>query len=104
MKTAIAAVLALPLLSACNTVAGVGKDVQAVGSGISSASTYVQREVFGAGPRRTDVASVNYIAATPQPRQPTVSVGRACDPNGELAGGEGLPPCQTRAIRSYSRR
>ena len=104
MKTVIAILLCLPFLAACNTVTGVGRDVQAVGSGISTASGYVQREVFGVGQTRTQVASVNYIAATPQPGQPTVSVGRACDPDAELAGGEGLPPCRTRALRAYSRR
>lgn len=101
MRILFAALLALPVLTACNTVTGVGKDVQAVGNGISSASNYVQREVFGAPAQPTRVAQVRPVTPT---RQPTVTVGRACDPNGELAGGEGLPPCQTRSIRTYTRR
>ncbi|MEM9937268.1 MAG: entericidin [Pseudomonadota bacterium] len=31
MKALIAALIALPLLAACNTVAGVGEDVETVG-------------------------------------------------------------------------
>ncbi len=101
MKILLTALFALPVLTACNTVSGVGKDVQAVGNGISSASSYVQREVFGAGPQPGQAARLEPVSAT---RQATVTVGRACDPNGELAGGEGLPPCQTRSIRRYTRR
>lgn len=80
----LALLAALPLLAACNTINGIGQDVQAVGSGVSSAATYVQRSMFSP---RDDVqtASITY-------REPTVSVGEACDPDGSRAG-SGLPPC-----------
>lgn len=87
-KTALLGVLALPLLGACNTVDGVGRDVQAIGSGVSTAANYVEREVFGVSPQPVRQARVV--------RRETVSVGRACDPGGELAGGTGLPPCRER--------
>ncbi len=90
-KPIVAALVALPFLAACNTVQGVGKDVRAVGNGITGASSYVQRNVFGSEPQPTQTT---YI-----PAQPAVSVGQACDPNGELSGGEGLPPCRKVVFR-----
>ena len=36
-KSALVGLFALPLMTACNTIEGVGQDVQAVGSGVTSA-------------------------------------------------------------------
>ena len=84
IKQMLAALAALPMLVACNTINGIGQDVQAVGQGVSGAATYVQRQMFSSEPR-TQTASVTY-------REPTVSVGEPCDPDGSMAG-SGLPPC-----------
>ena len=67
------------LLAGCNTVAGVGKDVTAVGKGVTHVADEVRDEVFGKpGPKPQGYASVQ----------------QACDPaSGELRGGTGLPPC-----------
>ncbi|MEL6754741.1 MAG: entericidin A/B family lipoprotein, partial [Pseudomonadota bacterium] len=40
-KSALAGLIALPLLAACNTIEGVGQDVQAVGSGVTSAAQFM---------------------------------------------------------------
>jgi len=98
MRAILISVLALAGLSGCNTVAGVGKDITAVGNGVTGASNYVARNVFGAG---EPVRTARLETAPPPPRtvtfreRPRVSVGEACDPNAELAGGSGLPPCPT---------
>lgn len=83
---------ALPLLAACNTVDGLGQDVQAAGRGVSNAAGYVEREVFGSNSNDTRRAEVV--------QRGDVSVGRACDPNPELSGGGGLPPCRVSATRN----
>ena len=46
-KLAAAAMLALTLVSGCNTVAGIGKDLQAGGEAISQASVEVRDAVAG---------------------------------------------------------
>jgi len=46
-KPAAAALLALMLISGCNTVAGIGKDLQAGGDAISEASIEVRDAVTG---------------------------------------------------------
>ncbi len=46
-KPAVAALLALTLISGCNTVAGIGKDLQAGGDAISEASIEVRDAVTG---------------------------------------------------------
>ncbi len=46
-KPAAAALLALMLISGCNTVAGIGKDLQAGGDAISQASIEVRDAVTG---------------------------------------------------------
>lgn len=72
--------IALPIcaaivLPACSTVEGVGKDVSAVGQGISHVANEARDEMFASEPR--------YAKA-----------GEACDPSaGELDGGNGLPAC-----------
>ena len=67
------------LLTGCNTLAGVGKDVTAVGNGVTHVAYEVRDEVFG--------------KPGPKP-QAYASAGEACDPNpNELRGGAGLPPC-----------
>ena len=79
-KALIAAALASSvLITGCNTVAGVGKDVTAVGKGVSHVAYEVRDEVFGKpGPKPTAYAVA----------------GEPCDPNpSELRGGSGLPPC-----------
>lgn len=79
-KSLIGSILAASLvLAGCNTMAGVGKDVTAVGKGVTHVAYEVRDEVFG--------------KPGPKPRA-YASVGEACDPNAdELMGGSGLPPC-----------
>lgn len=79
-KCLIGGVLAASVaLTGCNTMAGVGKDVTAVGKGVTHVAYEVRDEVFG--------------KPGPQPRG-YASVGEACDPNpDELRGGSGLPAC-----------
>ena len=78
-KLLISAAAASFLLAGCNTVAGVGEDVTAVGKGVSHVAYEVRDEVFG----------------KPRPKpQGFAAVGEACDPYpDELQGGNGLPPC-----------
>ncbi|MEM1106982.1 MAG: entericidin A/B family lipoprotein [Pseudomonadota bacterium] len=99
LKSIAAGCVALPLLAGCNTIQGVGEDVQAVGSGVTSAARYVEREMFGARPLQT--ASVQPASA--QRGTPQVRVGRACDPGSDLAGGSGLPPCRSQIVRPTQR-
>jgi predicted small secreted protein len=101
VKSALAGLIALPLLAACNTIEGVGQDVQAVGSGVTSAAQFMERELFGPQPRQTRTAQVQSRSVTY--RNPEVSVGEACDPGGELAGGSGLPPCRSQIVRPTPR-
>lgn len=42
---ALAALFALPLLAACNTIEGVGKDVEAVGNSVSQAAEDVREDL-----------------------------------------------------------
>lgn len=79
MKQAIfgCAMAGLIFLPACSTFEGVGKDISAVGKGVSHVANEVREEVF-----------------MPKPRYASVEVGQPCDPSaGELDGGNGLPPC-----------
>lgn len=95
MRTILAAAalgLAPPVLSGCNTVAGLGEDVQAVGDGVTRAAQHVEREVFD-GSRQTSARPVRYA------ERGEVRVGEACDPNASEVSGGNLPPC--RAV--YSR-
>lgn len=48
-KRVAAALLALSLVAGCNTVAGIGKDLQAGGVAISQASVEVRDAVAGGG-------------------------------------------------------
>ena len=75
------AIAASFMIAGCNTVSGVGKDVTAVGKGVSHVANEVRDEVFGKpGPKPQGFARV----------------GEPCDPNAnELRGGNGLPPCPT---------
>ncbi|MEL6663032.1 MAG: entericidin A/B family lipoprotein [Pseudomonadota bacterium] len=100
-KSALAGLLALPMLAACNTIEGVGQDVQAVGSGVTSAAQFMERELFGPQPRQVRTAQANSRTVTY--RNPQVTVGEACDPGGELAGGSGLPPCRSQIVRPTPR-
>lgn len=45
MKYLIAALFALPLLAACNTISGAGKDVAAAGNAVSKAADEVKEEI-----------------------------------------------------------
>lgn len=76
---AACALSALSALPACHTIEGAGRDIQAVGGGVSYVARDINNEVFGGyGSWERGVASA----------------GEPCDPNaGELAGGGGLPPC-----------
>lgn len=72
------------MLASCNTVAGVGKDVTAVGKGVTHVAFEVRDEVFG--------------KPGPKPRG-YAYVGEACDPSAdELQGGNGLPACPDSSI------
>lgn len=72
-----AAALSLTALTACNTIKGVGQDLQAAGDAVSQASDDVRGHLFDDRPTAT------------------ASAGQACDPGGkELAGRSGLPPCR----------
>lgn len=66
---------AVALLPACGTVAGVGRDVSALGHGISHVASEARAEMFSSDRRYA-------------------SAGDACDPYaGELDGGN-LPACE----------
>ena len=92
LRFTLAGLLTLPLLASCNTIEGVGKDIQAVGHGVSSAANYVEREMSNPRDRevRTAQADISY-------RNTSVRVGSACDANEELDGGSasGLPACRS---------
>ena len=45
MKNIIAIILSLTILTACNTVAGVGQDVKAGGQAINKAARNVQHKI-----------------------------------------------------------
>ncbi|MEM1390766.1 MAG: entericidin A/B family lipoprotein [Pseudomonadota bacterium] len=45
MKALFALLLALPLLAACNTIAGVGKDVEAAGKVVKDTAEDVQEDL-----------------------------------------------------------
>ena len=78
------AIAASFMIAGCNTVSGVGKDVTAVGKGVTHVAGEVRDEVFGKpGPKPTGYAYV----------------GQPCDPSGgELRGGNGLPACPTNSV------
>lgn len=102
MRFIVSLGLLLTALSGCNTVSGIGKDISAVGSGITGASTYVQNNMFA---RREPVRAVQATSAL-RPASITfrerarVNVGTACDPSAELSGGSGLPPCPRSTVTS----
>ncbi|MEL7232250.1 MAG: entericidin A/B family lipoprotein [Pseudomonadota bacterium] len=91
MRSALFVLASLVILPACSTVAGVGKDVSAVGRGIKHVADEVRDEVFS--PRdQTRYVEQRYTSQSSV--QPTVVVKEPCDPNaGELRGGSGLPSC-----------
>lgn len=69
----IPAVLALSLLAGCNTIKGIGQDLEAGGRAISQASDEV-----------VDAAN-----------RPSTTTTASCDPAGkELKGGSKLPRCK----------
>lgn len=45
MKAILAIFIALPLLAACNTIAGVGKDVEAAGKVVKETAEDVQEDL-----------------------------------------------------------
>lgn len=45
MKAVLALLLALPVLAACNTIAGVGKDVESAGKVVKDTAETVQDEI-----------------------------------------------------------
>ena len=78
-------------LTGCSTVAGVGKDVSAVGRGLTHVAGEVRDEVFTGGEKPRYVET-RYTSQSEV--RPSVMVREPCDPNaGELRGGSGLPPC-----------
>ena len=101
MRAAFIAGLASVMLAGCNTVAGVGKDISAVGRGVTGAAEYVQASARGdASQRRTKV-----IGQQTRYLDGRVVTGRPCDPD-RLAGGpptqSGLPACDHAPVY-YSR-
>ncbi|MEO0466272.1 MAG: hypothetical protein AAF216_06995 [Pseudomonadota bacterium] len=87
-KALLTVLAALPLIAACNTIDGIGQDVQAVGTGVSSAANYVERQMFSPRGDEVQTASVVY-------REPSVTVGQACDSSRDPDSRTGLPPCPT---------
>lgn len=78
VKLLAGAMLAVSLLAGCNTVRGLGKDLQAGGEAISETSDEVKD-----------------FLTTPQEPTRTASAGEACDPAGsELKGKSDLPRCK----------
>lgn len=80
MKNAMFAITcgALLVVPGCHTFDGVGRDISALGRGVSHVANEVREEVFVADADSTRVARA----------------GEPCDPGaGELAGGNGLPRC-----------
>ncbi|MEM1036362.1 MAG: entericidin A/B family lipoprotein [Pseudomonadota bacterium] len=91
MRTALFALTGLLILPACSTISGVGKDVSAVGRGISHVADEVREEVFV---RDSDRRYAETRYTNQSSVRPTVVVKEPCDPSaGELRGGSGLPPC-----------
>lgn len=90
--TAAALSLCLPVLAGCNTVAGLGEDVEAVGNGVTRAAQYVEREVFNS-PQQSSARPIRYA------QRGDVRVGEACDPNATELAGSGLPPCRVQYER-----
>lgn len=45
MKALLAALLAVPLLAGCNTIAGIGKDLSAAGDAISNTAESVEGDM-----------------------------------------------------------
>ena len=98
MRTALFALTGLLILPACSTISGVGKDVSAVGRGLSHVADEVRDEVCtrDSDRRYTETRYTNQYSV-----RPTVVVKEPCDPSvGELKVGSGLPPCP----RVYYRR
>ncbi|MEM1088008.1 MAG: entericidin A/B family lipoprotein [Pseudomonadota bacterium] len=90
-RSRLATFIALAILGGCSTVSGVGKDVSAVGRGISHVADEIREEVFqrDAKPRYVENRYTSQSSV-----RPSVIVKDPCDPNaGELRGGSGLPPC-----------
>ncbi|WOR14141.1 hypothetical protein RYZ27_10215 [Hyphomonas sp. FCG-A18] len=91
MRSALIGLVTLSILPACSTVAGVGKDVSALGRGITHVSDEVREEVF------VSRNQPRYVEMRYQSEgEPTVIVRQACDPYAtQLRGGPDLPPCRT---------
>ncbi|MEO1642298.1 MAG: entericidin A/B family lipoprotein [Pseudomonadota bacterium] len=90
-RTGFAILAVLAVLGGCSTVAGVGKDVSAVGRGITHVADEVRDEVFT---RRDQPRYVETRYTSQSSQRPSVVVKEPCDPNaGELRGGSDLPPC-----------
>jgi len=88
--------LAVVSLGGCSTIAGVGKDISAVGGGVTHVANEVREEVFGPGVRTSQTRYTSNSTS-----QPTVLVSKPCDPEAELAGGTGLPPCPAKTKVSH---
>ncbi|MDJ0920160.1 MAG: hypothetical protein QNI84_03470 [Henriciella sp.] len=81
MRSFLVSAIICGMLPACSTVDGVGRDIQAVGGGVSHLANEARDEMFG--PR----SSNRYRA----------EAGDACDPYGDELAGGGLPPCRAPA-------
>lgn len=77
MRRALLFCFTLPLLAGCNTVQGVGRDLQALGRVLADS----------AGDAQTSM-------------QATAGTETHCDPNGGELAGSDLPPCPTNLARA----
>ena len=75
-------------LAGCNTVAGLGRDMQAAGRGISHAADATQANA-STGSSTADMAG----NARKRYPQPGANSQLDCDPDADLVGGSGKPPC-----------
>lgn len=93
VRLSVIVMIAGLVLGGCSTVAGVGKDISAVGKGVTHVADEVREEVFGSPTSRT--VQTRYTATG----SPTVIVSQPCDASPELAGGNHLPPCPRTVYR-----
>ncbi|MEM9937269.1 MAG: hypothetical protein AAFZ91_03395 [Pseudomonadota bacterium] len=81
MRSTLLIVMLLGSVSACATVDGVGRDIQALGGGVSHLANEARDELFAS-------ASTSRYRA---------EAGQACDPYADELSGGSLPPCRTPA-------
>ncbi|MEM7768652.1 MAG: entericidin A/B family lipoprotein [Pseudomonadota bacterium] len=84
MVRSLALLLATAWLASCNTVDGMGEDLQAAGRAVSNGAATVEQAVFD-GDDRATAAQTEFRTRSGEP----------CDPSDDaVAGGPGLQPCR----------